>query len=98
MAKSNAKPVIAQRLIVGILGTTACALLYIIRTNLSVAIVAMVKKDINIDDDIQNDTNQFCYDEPRNKTNNEYDYKVSQIIKHGNCCYVTIILGRICME
>ncbi len=65
------KTCISSRLKVGILGTIACSLVYSLRVNLSVAIVAMVNQTM-IDRRHPKDT---CSVE-RNETNSD-DYPVS---------------------
>jgi hypothetical protein len=64
---------INHRTIVSILGTTACALLFILRTNLSVAIVAMVNKDTINDYNIT--APDLCYHR-LNTTDYDSGYKV----------------------
>ena len=67
---------IPSRLIVTILGTTSCFLLFTIRLSLSVAIIAMVNQtSIHHEVDSESDRNDVCSSE-NNKTQ-VYQYHVS---------------------
>lgn len=75
------KPLLPSRLIVGLLTTTGCMLLYILRSNLSVAIVAMVDKKTLVEENEDIDTQDLCYDgHHNNNTDYEPGYKVSKTL------------------
>jgi hypothetical protein len=56
------KPLVPRRFIVGLLGCLGCCLLYVLRSNLSVAIIAMVDEiEVTEEDNTIQDTD-LCYD------------------------------------
>ena len=79
------KQFVSSRRIICILGATAVGLMYSLRVNLSVAIVAMVNQTTNTSSSIENSsqTYEVCYqDDYKNESINqdEYDdYPVSLI-------------------
>ena len=59
------KPLIPLRLRVGVLGCLGATLLYLVRSNLSLTILAMVDEKAVLEDEEQNKTNpndDLCYD------------------------------------
>jgi len=84
MNQSN-KPLVSSRLIVGFLGCFGCALLYILRLNLSVAIVAMVDKKELVDEDEDVEGPDLCYTgQHHNETEYDPGYRVSNSCEHLN--------------
>jgi hypothetical protein len=84
------KPLLSSRLIVGFLGCFGCALLYILRSNLSVAIVAMVdKRELdNENEDIESP--DLCYTGHHNETEHDPGYRVSNSYEHLNSTLNTL--------
>ena len=71
------KRFISSRLILCILGTIGCGLMYSLRVNLSVAIVSMVNQTSlphNFDD--YNQSDELCYDYKSNTHDTEDNYTV----------------------
>ncbi|CAG2118590.1 unnamed protein product, partial [Medioppia subpectinata] len=62
-AKNVGKPLVPKRLIVGLMGCLGCCLLYVLRSNLSVAIIAMVNElEVIEEEDTIIQDNDLCYD------------------------------------
>lgn len=73
----SGEPLMASRVKVGILGCIGCTLLYILRSNLSVAIIAMVDEKAVIKDEEGNRTGDLCYDIKAFNRTGESHYHVS---------------------
>jgi hypothetical protein len=85
------KPLVSSRLIVGFLGCFGCTLLYILRSNLSVAIVAMVDKKELVDENEDIESPDLCYTEQHhNETEYDPGYRVSNSCKHFNSTLNTL--------
>ena len=78
------KTYVPSRVIVGVLGCLGCCLLYVLRSNLSVAIIAMVDEKQVIENNNESNNSQsmidkdLCYDiHSVNKSDVISNYKVS---------------------
>ena len=73
--------IISSRLWVAILGSIGCTLLVVLRSNLSVAIIAMVDERDVIEYNNQTEDTDLCYDTNRAKNNShkENGYQVSHL-------------------
>ncbi|CAG2117364.1 unnamed protein product [Medioppia subpectinata] len=60
--KYMGKPLVPKRFIVGLMGCLSCFMLYVLRSNLSVAIIAMVDELEVIEEDTTAHGNDLCYD------------------------------------
>ena len=72
---------ISSRLWVAILGSIGCTLLIVLRSNLSVAIIAMVDERDVIKDNNQTEDTDLCYDIKRaiNTSHKDSEYQVSYL-------------------
>ena len=71
------QPLIPSRLKVGVLGCIGCTLLYLLRSNLSVTIIAMVDEKALIEEQEVNGTDDLCYDVWKYNKTKESGYHVS---------------------
>ncbi|XP_054160049.1 uncharacterized protein LOC128958258 [Oppia nitens] len=83
------KPLVPCRLQIGILGCLGCTLLYILRSNLSVAIIAMVEETTSVSED-RHKSQDLCYNVDTYNTSTGHD---SKGIYQWNDSVQGIILG-----
>ena len=74
------RPLIPRRLIVGILGCMGSTLIYLLRANMSVAIIAMVDEKALIEDQETNHTDDLCYDVWSYNRTKDHGYHVSVLV------------------
>ena len=75
------KPLVPYRALVAVLGGLGCTLLYVLRSNLSVAIIAMVDEKAILEDkgNMTGVLHDVCFDFGLQNTTKESHYRVSKL-------------------